>query len=224
MTLPICVHIPDLPDPRTLVLPGGITIEHINLMQMVQPALTPLVPIFDIIDTVAAVFNCIQAIPDALGPPPNPTAIAQAIPELAEKIEKLMRLLPQLSVPLLVVGLIDLMLDTLIQTRTQLVHLVGQIEQIVSVEERARALGDGGLLQITICANENVEKEAANVGKSLASLGRLIGLTNLFLKLIGVQEIPSLENISGQPIESALLPLNNMISLLRNLRTAIPIP
>ena len=86
MPLPICIEIPEIPDPFQITLPGGVTMEHINLMEVIQPALTPLVPLFNIIDTVVAVFNCIKAIPDTLGPPPDPTAIAACIPELAEKV------------------------------------------------------------------------------------------------------------------------------------------
>ena len=66
MPLPICIEIPEIPDPLQITLPGGVTMEHINLMEVIQPALTPLVPLFNIIDTVVAVFNCIKAIPDTL--------------------------------------------------------------------------------------------------------------------------------------------------------------
>ena len=47
MALPICIEIPEIPDPFDLTLPGGINIEHINLMEVIQPALTPLVPSAD---------------------------------------------------------------------------------------------------------------------------------------------------------------------------------
>ncbi len=107
MPLPICIEIPEIPDPFQITLPGGVTMEHINLMEVIQPALTPLVPLFNIIDTVVAVFNCIKAIPDTLGPPPDPTAIAACIPELAEKVNALLRLIPQLSLPYTIIGIID---------------------------------------------------------------------------------------------------------------------
>ena len=66
MPLPICIEIPELPDPFSITLPGGVSMESINLMEQIQPALTPLVPVFNIIDTVVAVFNCVKAIPDTL--------------------------------------------------------------------------------------------------------------------------------------------------------------
>ena len=80
MALPICLEIPELGDPPVITLPGGVSIQQFNLMEAIQPALTPLMPVFDIIDTVVAVFNCVKAIPDSLGPPPDPTALAACIP------------------------------------------------------------------------------------------------------------------------------------------------
>ena len=106
MPLPICLEIPELGDPPVITLPGGVSIQQFNLMEAIQPALTPLMPVFDIIDTVVAVFNCVKAIPDSLGPPPDPTALAACIPELAEKVSKLLKLIPQLSLPSTIIGII----------------------------------------------------------------------------------------------------------------------
>ena len=57
MALPICLEIPELGDPPVITLPGGVSIQQFNLMEAIQPALTPLMPVFDIIDTVVVVFN-----------------------------------------------------------------------------------------------------------------------------------------------------------------------
>ena len=60
MALPICIPVDEIPDPFSITLPGGVTMESINLMEQIQLALT----LFNIIDTVVAIFNCIKAIPD----------------------------------------------------------------------------------------------------------------------------------------------------------------
>lgn len=142
-------EIPEIPDPFSITLPGGVSMESINLMEQIQPALTPLMPIFD---TVVAVFNCIKAIPDTLGPPPDPTVLAACIPELAEKVAKLLKLIPQLSIPLTIIGIIDLIIDTLRQARTLLLHLQAQMQQITGAIDRATDLEDAGLMAITSCA------------------------------------------------------------------------
>lgn len=224
MPLPICIEIPEIPDPFQLTLPGGVTIEHINLMEIIQPALTPLVPIFDIIDTIVAVFNCVKAIPDSLGPPPDPTALAACLPDLAEKVSKLLKLIPQLSLPLLIVRLIDLVIDTLRQARSELMHLQQQVQQILGVIDRATNLDDAGLMAIAQCAQANVAQEAANVGKSLAALGKLIGLINLFMGMVGGPEIPDLSNLAGRPLDDVIPPIDAIIEALQTARSAVPVP
>ena len=191
---------------------------------MIQPALTPLVPIFDIIDTVVAVFNCIKAIPDTLGPPPDPTAIAACLPDLAEKVAKLLKLIPQLSIPLTIIGLIDLMIDTLLRARSEIMHLQQQMQQILGVIDRATNLDDAGLMAIAQCAQANVAQEAANVGKSLAALGKLIGLINLFMGMVGGPEIPDLSNLAGRPLDDVVPPLNAIVDALKTARDAVPVP
>jgi hypothetical protein len=224
MSLPVCAHIPSLPDPFVLPLPGGIEMERIHLMEIVQPALAPLVPVFEIVDTVVAVFKAIKAIPDALGPPPDPTKLGSAIPELAEKVDKLLRLLPQVSVPIIVVRLVDLLIETLTQARDQLAQLEAQDVRIATTVNRATLLGDGGLLAIAECARGNVRQEAANVGKQLASLGRLIGTLNLLMGLIGGPTVPPLSAVGGGPLHEFVALLDEMLHVLRGVRAQVPLP
>ena len=208
----------------SITLPGGVTMQQINLMQAIQPALTPLMPLFDIIDTVVAVFNCVKAIPDSLGPPPDPTALAACIPELAEKVAKLLRLIPQLSLPYTIIGIIDLVIDTLRQARSQLMHLQQQMQQILGAIDRATELEDAGLMAITSCAQANVAQEAANVGKLLASLGKLIGILNIFLGIVGGPEVPDLSNLAGRPLDDVIPPIDAIIEALQTVRSAVPGP
>ena len=224
MPTTICLKIPTLPDPMRLTLPGGPSIAHVDLLQVVQPALTPLMPIFNIIDAVVAAFECIKAIPQTIGPPPDPTALATAIPELAQKVGKLLGLIPQLSLPLTVVGLIDLILDTLRKTRDRLLHLQQRLESVSAATSLAIELGDPGLLDIALCAEANVAQEAANIGKALGSIGQLIALMNIFLGMIGGPEIPDLSELSGKPLEQVLEPLDAIVGVLENARAAVPVP
>ncbi len=224
MAIPICIEIPELPDPFNITLPGGVSIEHINLMEVIQPALTPMVPVFDIIDAVVAAFNCIKAIPDVLGPPPDPSALAACLPDLAKKVNKLLKIIPQLSLPILIVGLIDLVIDTLNQARSELLHFMQHVQQISGVIDRATDLDDAGLMAIARCAQANVAQEAANVGKSLAALGKLVGIINLFLGMIGGPEIPDLSNLAGRPLDEVIEPLDAIVNALKNARKAVPTP
>jgi hypothetical protein len=176
------------------------------------------------VDALVAVFNCIKAIPDMIGPPPDPTVLAACLPDLAEKVGKLLRLIPQLSLPLTLVRLLDLLIETLLEARRQFLHLQQQIVQITGVIDRAKELDDAGLLAIAQCAQANVAQESANVGKSLASLGKLIGLVNLFLGMVGGPEIPDFMDLAGRPLDQVIEPIDAVLKTLRAARKAIPIP
>jgi hypothetical protein len=224
MALPICIELPEFPDPFALPLPGGVEIEDIDLMQMIQPALTPLVPFFNLVDVLVAVFNCLKAIPDALGPPPDPTGLAACLPDLAEKLSKLLNLLPQVALPRLLKRLLRLIVNTLLTVRSKLLHLQQQVVQILGVIDRAKELEDAGLMAIVQCAQANAAQEAANVGKSLAALGKLIGLVNLFLGLLGLPEVPDFRDLAGRPLDAVIGPLDALIDVFQAAEEAIPLP
>ncbi|QRK08570.1 hypothetical protein F0U61_41070 [Archangium violaceum] len=224
MALPICLHIPEAPEPLAVTLPGGITLQQQELLKAIQPALTPLMPLFDIVDAVIAVFDCIKAIPDSLGPPPDPSALVASISKLAEKVMKLLRLIPQLSLPYTIIGTIDLILDTLQKARGQLLHLLQRMQQIQGAIDKAGQLGDPGLLAIAGCAQANVAQEAANTGKALASLSKLVALLNIFLGMVGAPEVPDLTSLSGRPLNEAIAPLDAIVEALQAVRRAVPLP
>jgi len=222
MALDLCLEIPEIPDPFALTLPGGIEIEDVNLMKIIQPALTPLVPFFDLIDTIVALFNCIKAIPDAFGPPPDPTVFATCLPDLAKKLNKLLNMLPQVALPRLIVRLLTLVIESLRAVRSQLMHLQAQMLQILGTIDRAKQLEDAGLMAIAQCAQANVAQEAANVGKSLAAIGKLLGLINLFMGLIGGPEVPDLSNLAGRPLDDTIPPLDELLKALETVRELVP--
>lgn len=224
MAIPLCIEIPPVPDPFQLTLPGGVTMEAVNMMEMVQPALTPLVPLFNVIDTVVAIYNCVKAIPDALSMPPDPTAIAACLPDLAEKISALLRLIPQLSLPYTIIGVVDLVIQTLEKARSQLLHLQQQMVQITGATERARDLGDAGLMAIAACAEANVAQEAANIGRSLGSMGKLLGLLDMFMEMVGGPKVPDLSSIAGRPLDDVIPPIDALVKTLRTVRDAVPVP
>ena len=224
MAIPLCLHLPEIPDPFELSLPGGVTIERINLMEVIQPLLAPLMPLFEIVDTIVAIFNCVKAIPDSLGPPPDPTILTACIPELGEKVAQLLKLIPQLSLPILLKQICKLIVETLKEARRALVHLQRQVMRILETIDRATELEDSGLMAIIACAQANAGQEAANVGKMLASLGRLIGLVNLFFGMLGLPEVPDLSDLAGKPLDAVIEPLDALIEVFQNAGDSIPVP
>lgn len=216
-----CPEILPLPDPLEITLPGGVTMEHINLVEVIQPALAPLIPLFNIVDTVVTIFNCLKTVPEVVT---NPKAILECLGELGKAIGKLLQLIPQLSVPIMIIGLIDMLIATLKQARDQFVHLNNQIEQITKVVDRAKELDDKTLMAIAQCAEANVAQEAANVGKQLASLGRLLGVINLLMGLIGGPEIPDFGDMAGKPLDEVIEMIDALVNVLEGIRNGIPLP
>lgn len=240
MALPKCIKIPRLPKPKEIVLPGGVTLGQVltagsqipdpldavtNLLSQANAAMAPLVPIFNIIDTVIAVFNCIKAIPDALGPPPDPSKIAKVLPKLAQKIDELMKLIPQLSVPHLIVGIIDCLIEYLNGIKSQLQTIAKKLLQIANTASRAAELGDTKLDLIAKCANDSLSIQIEAMNQSMAPMNKLIAVLNLFMGMIGLPPVPELGSLldSGDP-EQALIPLDETVKLLTTLRNAIPLP
>ncbi len=224
MARPICISIPPTPDPQRLTLPGGVTIEHLELIDVIQPALTPLMPLFNVLETVLALFDAVKAVPDSIGPPPDPGALIEALQKVAEKVANLLRLVPQLSLPLTIVGLLDLILHTLSRARDVLVDLQARAEALSAAEERARELGDAKLLEIAACARANIEQEAANLGKSLGALGALIGVLNIFTSMVGAPGVPDLSSLSGEALDTVVAPLDAVVEVLEGVRAAVPLP
>lgn len=101
--------------------------------------------VFRIVDVIAAIINCIQAIPAAVS---DPTAMK----ELSPKLPHLLKMIPQLSVPYMLFGLIDMLIAELLRVRLANQHLQRQIAAITRDIDRAKKLNDPQLNAIAICA------------------------------------------------------------------------
>jgi hypothetical protein len=208
----ICVQIPGVPDPTDVSK---------QLLAQANAALAPLVPVFNIIDAILALFKCVKAIPDSLGPPPDPTKLAECIPDLAEKIDKLLKLIPQLSIPVLIGGFIDVLLFYLEGLRGQLKAIIAAQVRILAAATRAAELGNVQLRTVVDCGEASMDAYLQNLNEGMKPLNRLVGLLNLFLELAGLPKIPDLANL-GDDAEAALVPLDAIIDSLKTVRAGLP--
>jgi hypothetical protein len=236
VTVPQCIKIPESPIPKGLTLPGGGVLSQLlaaghdsldavmNLLAQGNSAMAPLIPIFNIIDAVIALFNCVQALPDALGPPPDPSKLSKCIPGLVEKIDQLLALLPQRSLPLLIIGIIDCLVDYLIGVRQQLLGLIEHLAQVASAATRAEELGDVNLLDLVKCAEDKVEIQLDAINDSVTPINKTIALLNVFLEMLGLPKVPDLGVIITDNPEDALAPIDGTIDLLKSIRDSVPMP
>ncbi len=230
----VCVELTVTPQNLSLTFPGGaeLSVQLPNvgipdpmqlskqLMAQANAALAPLVPVFNVIDTVLALFKTVKAIPDAITSL-NPGKITAALPDLAKKASKLLKLVPQLSVPLMIVGLIDVLLTFLDGLSGQLRAIIDQQVRIQQAENRAAEMGNVQLQAVVDCATGHVAAQMQNLAESAAPVNRLIALINVFMELIGLPKLPDLANL-GSDAEAALEPLEHMVKTLKDVRATIP--
>jgi hypothetical protein len=230
----ICVELTATPQSLSLTFPGGAEIAvqvpdggipdqmqvGKQLMAQASAAMAPLVPVFNLLDTVLALFKTVKAIPDAITSL-SPAKITDALPDLITKASKLLKLIPQLSVPLMIAGLIDALLAFLEGLKGQLQVLVDQQARIQQAEARAAELGNAQLQGVVGCAKHHVEVQMQSLSESAAPVNRLIALVNVFTGLVGLPSLPNLSDLGPDP-EAALAPLASVVQTLKAIRSSIP--
>lgn len=192
-----------------------------NLLAQGNAALAPLLPVFNIIDALLAVKDFAEAVPGLLT---DPSALVSAIESLIEKIAKLAQLVPQLSVPFLVVDMIDVAITALNGFVTQLEIVVQQELRIAAAVVKANtAPVNAALLEVTVCADSINAATKQGISEGLGPLNTLFGLLSIFLGLIGQPPIPDVAEL-GDDTAEAIASLRAVVDLLQGIRDAIPLP
>lgn len=195
-----------------------------SLLQAANTALAPLTPIFDIIDVVEAIVMCIQAIPQCLAPP-NPEPLIKCIPVLVAALQKVLSLIPQLSVPIMILEIIKAIIVALEAFISRLEFLIIRNAKLIAAGTAAAAPGNVALKAAFDCATKNFAIDIANLNAALGPLNRLIGIVNLFAALIPGLPNPLIPNLSnlGADAAAAIEPLNEVVQVLNDIANAIPV-
>lgn len=216
VTLPVgadlCVQFPSVvpPTPDELVK---------MLFGQINTALAPLQPIFNIVDAVVAVFNCVKAISTL-----DPVEIINCIPNLAQVINQLLKLIPQLSLPILIVQFIDVLIIYLNGQVNQLLRYQAYLERILTAETIALRPGNIALANVITCAKSDSNKLISFMNEQNAPVNRLIGFINLFLKIIGIEPgLPTLGEILPDQVEDTILLIGYTVEALEFIRKLIPV-
>lgn len=212
----ICAQFPSIPTDN------GEAIKQ--ALASVNAALAPLTPIFNIIDAIIAVFACVQAIPDAITNL-DVAGIVECVPDMVEKVQKLLALIPQLALPLLLIEVIDCMIKALEALKLQLTRIAQEFQRIIAAGLAAAEPGNVALRTIVDCAELDLDAflEFANAG--IEPLNRLIGLISAFLGLLGIDALAPVAFITDPTlIEASLQPLCIVIDSFKTVRDFIPLP
>lgn len=226
------LSIPAVPNPQSITLPGGVRLDVINLLrpgqtpgQAIQPALAPLLPIFDIVSAVTSMFDLMKSITEAIGDPSKLAELPDKIAAVASLVANLLSLLPQVALPQTIIDIIDIVIDILEQALAQIEIIQLAAEAVTLVSARAAELGDPQLQQVADTSQDNLTREIDNLSTTLNSAGSLLGILSTFLSAIGVSEtVPDLSSLSGVSVEEISEPIRVIIRVLRTIRGAIPVP
>jgi hypothetical protein len=232
-----CVVVVELPD-LCIPMPGGATICPMSgydigdplavtnaLLGAVNTALAPLAPFFNVLDVALKLFKCVKAIPDMfLSFPPGPQPVVACIPELIKAINKVMQLIPYLSIPSTVKAILSAIIVFLHGLKDKLQAYLNKVIQINAGYARAALMPDSVKAQLTIsldCAAAALEQQRANLGAGFGPINQLITVVSAFMQLAGLGCIPALGNIG--PLDDAIFePIDKVIELLTTIRDAIP--
>ena len=227
-----CFGISTAPGDKCIAMPGGVELcvsipsmvpltgaEIVqDLFAKLNTALAPLQPVFNIIDAVLAIFDCIKAIATL-----NPVKIIECIPNLADRINKLLLLIPQLSLPALIKGFLDCLILYLESLLANIERAREYLDRILAAE-LAGANTDINLGPIIDCATGDLDELFIFMGEQATPINRIIGIINTFLKLLGAPCIPLIGAPNLDPGFTILVEkLIEFLEFLSQLLT-IPIP
>lgn len=234
-------------DKLQIVFPGGFNLQGQagtdvpdcldtarGLLSQLNAALGPLGPLLNMILTVIDLFKCVQAIPDSLGPPPDPTKLIAAIERVEADIDKLLGVVPEVSVPRLIKSVLGLIVQMLTGIRNRLASLADFQNAISVLKDRQTVLGNmpngvGAFAaqQVSIsigCSTASLQTQVAGLNSGLAPLAALLEIIQELASLVGI-ELPALPaSLSdGLEISADLPPLDNLITVLSEAASAIPV-
>lgn len=223
-------------------LPGGISLSaHLkpgefpslgaivgSLLEPLSAALTPLMPFFRLLDVVIAIIEFCKAIPDSLGPPPDPTLLVKRLRKLLKAAGKLASLIPPLSIPIMLVGICKVISAALLSLILELEHIIDAQLKL----DLARGKAAGFALDLDLAAGAanleaSIDCAQADLDLALslgtASLGPLNKFIDLINALAGLAGLPELGKVSASGDASAMLqPLKDAVTALANFCASIP--
>lgn len=213
----ICFH----PGAGNIPVPSDICAD---LLPRLQASIAALAPLMCLIDVALALIEVVKAIPDSLGPPPDPTVLAEAIANLVEKAACLLPLIPQLSICPLIKALLDLIINCLLDIREQLLNLATLRVEVDDGRARSLELGGVVLLDAALdCSEDNADLLEAALGGGSEALQRLIDVTvNPLLQVAGLDPIQVDMTMKAGAPDEVIAALDAAIAALFAVRDALP--
>jgi hypothetical protein len=199
----------------------------LEFISQMGPATSFLQPLMNILDTVLAIFKCLEAFTD-FATSLDPSGIFECLPELAEKINGLLTMIPQLSIPRMVISMIKSIISLLRGLAYDLQYTVNRLVALATEIDRAADLGDVNKSGFLACAENTMSESMSATSQALKAVGRIILLINIFMGLFGGPEIPCfgelLDGAGAEALQPIIDVINGIADLLQQLLDLIPDP
>jgi hypothetical protein len=238
----LCIPLPEIPSLEDICFPGGFCLSYIwdaidkiphladvslDFFSQIGPAMAPLAPFFNLLDTVLAIFKCVQAIPKVITEL-DPSELLNCMPALAKLVDQLLKLIPQLSIPKMVIAIIKNIAALIRAIAADLLYLQSQLQRIADMIDRAASLNDVKMNGFLVCAQDTVEGSVMSTAEALKGIGRVILLVNIFIGMIGGEEIPCfgslISDYLAEGLDVIIDLLTTLADILEELANAIPDP
>jgi hypothetical protein len=233
---------PEVPIVDDICFPGGFCLSYgwdaigkipsgadiaIDFWSQIGPAMAPLTPFFQALDTVLQIFKCLKAIPDAITSL-NPSELLKCVPALAKLIDQLLGLIPQMSIPKMIKAALKNMAVMIRGIAQEFQTIQREIDRIQQSIERAADLNDVSMQGFLVCAQDDLQKNVDATSEALKGVGRIILLLNIFISLIGAEEIPCfgslIDNNASEGLDVVIDLLLTLADLLDLMAKVIPDP
>jgi hypothetical protein len=238
----LCNDVPTLTGMEDICFPGGACLSHVlttlgripsplevpmQYMSQLGPATAFLQPFMNVIDAVLAVFKCFEGVID-FATSFNPTTLIECIPNLIEKINALLSMIPQLSVPRMVIAIIRALIGILNGIAYELEYIIYRMYVISAEIDRAADLNDVNKSGYLVCAQTTMNESLSAMALSLKAIGRIILIVNIFMGLFGGPEIPCfgeiLDGAGVDELQDIIEVIRGLARLLQQILDLIPDP
>lgn len=229
--VPSCAQYGDPPPRHTITFPGGIVMEsppifrpHDRLVELegmfaaLAPAMAGMGPVFTIIEVVGATVDMVKAVATL-----NPVTIANAAVAFAQAVDKLLGIIPQVSLPLFIFNLLQLVADLLATLIDFLQGIQQQQVQIDAMKEWAQTQGKEDVLQDALCLEENLEIQLEYFNNGMGALAAFLVIIEALGSIAGLDISIDADPGSGT-ISDTLDRLASIVDTITLILEAIPIP
>ena len=220
---------PAVPGPLSITFPGGAVLAaqlprptHSaselakDLLSRANAALAPLVPVFKIIDAVLSVIEAVKAVPGIVT---DPAGLIEKVADMVRKSAALAALIPPLSIPLLVAGLLDALIAYLEGTLADVAALVEAMDRVDGA--RAQVERYPALAIVVTAADGQIGAHFQALSDGMTPIDTLMRLVSTIGSLAGLSAIPGLGSL-GPDARAATTPIRDALVALRAIRATIP--